>query len=99
MAIPTLAKRTPVQNIRSIWPKEPDFSDWLISPEGIDLLAQDCEVEIGNPKREGKGANFSCDIIANRVGDEKHVVGIENQFAKTNHDHFAKLLTYAVTHK
>lgn len=94
-----IAKRTPVENIKSVWAKETEFSDWLISQEGIDLLAQDCEVEIENPQREAKGTNFSCDVVANLVGDEKHVVVIENQFGRTNHDHLAKLLTYAAAHK
>jgi len=98
MAKLTIAKRIPVENIKTVWAKETEFSDWLISPEGIDLLAQDCEVEIENPQREAKGNNFSCDVVANLVGDEKHVVVIENQFGRTNHDHLAKLLTYAAAH-
>jgi len=95
----SIAKRTPVENIRSVWPKEPDFSDWLTTQEGIELIAQDLEVEIENPRREAKGSNFSCDVVANLVGDEKHIVVIENQFGRTNHDHLAKLLTYAAAHK
>jgi hypothetical protein len=95
----SIAKRTPVENIRSVWPKEPDFSDWLTTQEGIELIAQDLEVEIENPRREEKGSNFSCDVVANLVGDEKHIVVIENQYGRTNHDHLAKLLTYAATHK
>lgn len=94
-----IAKRVSVQNIRTVWPKEIDFSDWLITQDGIDLLAEDLEVEIENPRREARGTNFSCDVVANRVGDEKHVVVIENQFGRTNHDHLAKLLTYAAAHK
>jgi hypothetical protein len=93
----TIGKRTPVGNLRTIWPKEADFSDWLASSEGIDFLAQDLEIQIENPVRETKGANFPCDIVANMVGEEKHVVVIENQFGRTNHDHLAKLLTYAAT--
>jgi hypothetical protein len=93
-----IAKRTVVTNIRHLWPKEPDFSDWLVTQEGIDLIAEDLEVEIENPKREAKGSNFSCDVVANIVGDEKHIVVIENQFGRTNHDHLAKLLTYAAAH-
>lgn len=94
-----IARRTSVQKIRAIWPKEHDFSDWLITPDGVDFLAEELEVGIENPRREARGSNFSCDIVANLVGDEKHVVVIENQFGGTNHDHLAKLLTYAATHK
>ena len=95
----SIANRTPVEGIKSLWQKETDFSDWLTTQMGIDLLAQDLEIQIENPKREAKGSNFSCDIVANLVGDEKHIVVIENQFGRTDHDHLAKLLTYAATHK
>lgn len=94
-----ISKRAQVQNIRTIWQQETAFSDWLTTPEGIDLLAQDLEIAIENPRREARGSNFSCDIVANVVGDETHVVVIENQFGRTNHDHMAKLLTYAAVHK
>jgi len=95
----SIANRTPVDDIRTLWPKETDFSDWLTTQNGVELLAQDIEVQIENPRREAKGLNFSCDIVANLVGDEKHVVVIENQFGRTNHEHLAKLLTYAAAHK
>ena len=94
-----VAKRSQVKNLKTLWQQETHFSDWLATQDGIDLLAQDLEIEIENPRREGKGANFSCDIVANIVGDESHVVVIENQFGRTNHDHLAKLLTYAAVQK
>lgn len=94
-----VGKRSQVKNLRTLWQQETHFSDWLATQDGMDLLAQDLEIEIENPRREGKGANFSCDIVANIVGDESHVVVIENQFGRTNHDHLAKLLTYAAVHK
>jgi hypothetical protein len=94
-----VSKRTPVKSLKSLWHQETHFSDWLATQDGIDLLAQDLEIEIENPRRESKGANFSCDIVANIVGDESHIVVIENQFGRTNHDHLAKLLTYAAVHK
>jgi hypothetical protein len=53
-----VSKRTQVANIRTLWQQETYFSDWLITQDGIDLLAQDLEIEIENPHREGKGANF-----------------------------------------
>jgi len=94
-----IAKRSAVTNIRTVWPKEPEFSDWLITQAGIDLIAEDLDVEVENPRREAKGSNFSCDVLATLVGDEKHIVVIENQFGTTNHEHLGKLLTYAATHK
>lgn len=94
-----VSKRSQVKSLRTLWQQETHFSDWLATQDGVDLLAQDLEIEIENPRREGKGANFSCDIVANIVGDESHVVVIENQFGRTNHDHLAKLLTYAAVHK
>jgi hypothetical protein len=78
-----LSKRSQVANIKALWQQETLFSDWLITPDGIDLLAQDLEIEIENPRREGKGANFSCDIVANIVGDESHIVVIENELGVT----------------
>lgn len=95
----TIGKRTQVEDITSVWSKETEFSDWLVTSDGAELIAQDLEIEIENARREAKGSNFSCDVVANVVGDEKHVVVIENQFGRTNHDHLAKLLTYAAVHK
>jgi len=95
----TIGKRTPVDNLKTLWAKESEFSDWLVSHEGLDLIAQDLEIQIENPVREAKKTNFPCDIVANMVGEEKHIVVIENQFGRTNHDHLAKLLTYAATQK
>ena len=97
MVKPTVGKRVQAE-VRSVWPKENEFSDWLITPDGLELLANDLELQIENPIREAKAANFPCDIVGNLVGDEKHIVAIENQFGRTNHDHLAKLITYAATH-
>ena len=93
-----IGKQTILPSIKEIWPKEPEFSDWLSSEPGVELLAQDLGIEIENARREAKGANFPCDIVGNLVGDEKHIIVIENQFGRTNHDHLAKLLTYAAAH-
>jgi len=98
MAKVTIGKRAAVQNIRTVWAKELDFSDWLATTEGLELLSQDLDLQIENPKREFKGTNFPCDIVANLVGEDERKVVIENQFGRTNHDHLAKLITYAATH-
>jgi hypothetical protein len=93
-----VGKRT-LENVKNLWEKETEFSNWLASPEGLELIANDLEIEIENPIREAKAANFPCDIVGNLIGDEKHIIAIENQFGRTNHDHLAKIITYAATHK
>lgn len=92
-------KRTRVQNIREVWPKETDFSEWLMTDDGIEFLAQEIGIEIENPRRESRPGDYPCDIAANVLGDEDHIVVIENQYGKSNHDHLGKLLTYAAVHK
>lgn len=90
-----IGRRQRVENLRAIWPKETDFSDWLATEDGLALLAEDIGIEIEEPKRECRPGDFPCDVVGRKVGDENHVVVIENQFGKTNHDHLGKLLTYA----
>lgn len=87
-----------IRNIRGQWPNEAqDFTPWLANH--LELLAealglgadgltlQDTEVPVGA---------FSADIVATdttRQIDE--TVLIENQYGRSDHDHFGKLLTYA----
>lgn len=94
-----IGKRERVVDIRTLWKYETEFSDWLITEEGIGLLIQDMDIQIENPIRECRPGNYPCDIVASLIGDENHVVVIENQFGKTNHDHLGKFLTYASVHK
>ncbi len=98
MKIP-IAKRERVVDIRTIWKKETDFSDWLTTEDGLALVAQDIGIEVEDPRREVRPGDYPCDIVARLLGDENHVVVIENQFGKTNHDHLGKFLTYAAVHK
>ena len=94
-----IARRTQVLNLRQVWKTEPDFSDWLVTDDGIALLAEDLGISIENARRESKPGNFPCDIVGNLVGDEDHCVVIENQYDRTDHDHLGKMLTYAAVHK
>lgn len=78
---------------------ETDFSDWLVSEDGITLLAEELGIEIENLVRESRPGDFRCDIKGNLLGDENSIVVIENQFGRTNHDHLGKLFTYAAVHR
>jgi hypothetical protein len=93
-----IARRQRIANLREIWPKETDFSDWLVTEDGLALIAEDIGIEVEDPRRESCPGDFPCDIVGHALGDENHVIVIENQFGKTNHDHLGKLLTYASTH-
>jgi hypothetical protein len=90
-----IGKRERVMDLRSIWQKETDFSNWLVTEEGLQLIAEDIGLQIEEPRRECRPGDFPCDIVGQLAGDENHVVIVENQFGKTDHDHLGKLLTYA----
>lgn len=90
-----IARRQRVTNLREIWPRETDFSDWLVTEDGLALIAEDIGIEVEDPTRECRPGDFPCDIVGHVLGDDDHKVVIENQFGKTNHDHLGKLLTYA----
>lgn len=94
-----IGKKERVADVRQVWKKETDFSDWLATPDGTALLAEELEIEVDNLTRESKPGDYPCDVVGNVLGDENHVVVIENQYGKTNHDHLGKLLTYAAVHK
>ena len=87
-----------VTNLRQIWPIENDFSDWLVTDDGLALIKEHIGIDLEDPQRERPSANFYCDIVARAADEENHIVVIENQFGKTDHDHLGKLLTYAATH-
>lgn len=90
-----IGKRSPVTDLRTIWPKENDLSDWLVTDEGLSLIAEDIGVQVEEPQQECHPGDFRCDIVGHVLGEPGHVIVIENQFGKTNHDHLGKLLTYA----
>ena len=94
-----IGKKTRVQDIRSVWKIENDFSDWLVTEDGMSLLSEELGIEVENLRREVRAGDYPCDIVGNLLGDEHHVVVIENQYGKTDHDHLGKLLTYAAVHK
>lgn len=93
-----IGTRRQVKDLRRIWPTEPDFSNWLAKEDGLSLIAEDIGIEIENARRESRPGDYPADIVGHALGDENHVIVIENQFGKTNHDHLGKLLTYAAMH-
>jgi hypothetical protein len=95
--VPKIGKRVPV-NLREVWPRESDFSDWLVSEDGLELIADDIGLEMEDPRREEGIGDFPCDVSGHLLGDPSHRVVIENQFGRTNHDHLGKLLTHAAMH-
>ncbi len=83
-------------DIRNVWPDEAaDFTPWLATSEGLELLGDAIDLSIELVAKEARVGPFSADLLARVVGEEDHLIVVENQFGKTNHDHLGKLLTYA----
>lgn len=77
--------------LREIWKHEAhDFTTWL--EENIEVLRDQFEFELQNIRREHTTGNFNVDLVAE--DEDGHVVVIENQLEKSNHDHLGKVLTY-----
>jgi ribosomal protein L13 len=87
-----------VENVelREIWPDEArDFTPWLSTQDGLELLGTTIGDELELVEREANVGPFSADLLLRIPGEEEHLVVVENQFGKTNHDHLGKLITYA----
>jgi hypothetical protein len=83
-------------DLREVWQDEAkDFTPWLASEAGLDLLGETIGLELELVTQEANVGPFNADILAREVGEENHFVVIENQLGKTNHDHLGKLITYA----
>lgn len=82
---------------------EPQFSKWLAS-EGIEHIKEALGVELISEGTEVKpNKEFSVDILMSvdpqyTSGKPAKVV-IENQYGRTDHRHFSKLITYAVANE
>lgn len=77
--------------IRDVWKNEArEFTNWLF--DNIEVLAEELDVSLSSIDKEKAVGSFSADIIAeDTMGNS---VLIENQLAKTDHDHLGKILTY-----
>lgn len=79
---------------RDIWPHEAsDFTPWLAKEDNIAQLADAIGLELEVENVEVAVGPYSADILAKDTGTGQYVV-IENQLAKTNHDHLGKAITY-----
>ena len=97
------AKKTRIE-LSKQFGKEPQFSKWLAS-EGIEYIKEALGIELIPEGTEVKpNKKFSADIVLSvdpqysNNGKPAKVV-IENQYGRTDHEHFSKLITYAVTNE
>ncbi len=80
---------------RHVWADEAaDFTPWLAEEKNIALLGEALGLELEVESTEVAVGPYSADILAKDTGTGRFVV-IENQLAKTNHDHLGKAVTYA----
>lgn len=90
-------------SLRTRFGKEQDFSQWLAT-DGIEYIKQALGIELITQGTEVKpNGQFSSDIVLSvdpqyTSGKPAKVI-IENQYGKTDHNHFSKLITYAVTNE
>lgn len=90
-------------SLKSKFGKEIEFSQWLAT-EGIEYIKQSLGIELISEGTEIKpNGKFSTDIVLKvdpqySNGNPARVV-IENQYGRTDHNHFSKLITYAVTNE
>lgn len=80
--------------LREAWRHEAsDFTPWLAQPENLGKLAEALGIDdlepVGTEQWVGE---FKVDILAT-AGDEQVI--IENQLAKTDHNHLGQIITYA----
>lgn len=82
-------------DLREVWKHEAlNFTNWLSSPENLELLSDEIGVEITPIQTEAEVGKFRVDILAEEEGMGRKIV-IENQMESTDHDHLGKIITYA----
>jgi len=82
-------------DVREQWNDEAaDFTPWLASEEGLSLLSETLDMELELEDTEVPVGPYSADVVAIDSSSNARVV-VENQLAKTDHDHLGKTITYA----
>ena len=81
--------------LREVWKNEAaDFSKWLSTKEGLELLSEAVGVDLELMETESHVGKKRVDILAKISGSDQVAI-IENQIEDSNHDHLGKLITYA----
>ena len=89
-----LGRLTPVEP-RDYWKDEArEFTPWLAEGENIALLGETLGMELEVQATEEFVGAFRADILCMEMGTDR-VVLIENQLAKTDHNHLGQIMTYA----
>ena len=82
----------------SVFPREDHvFTPWLCQPDNLARLARTLGIELEVEATEVTTGIFRTDILARNLADGTRVV-IENQFGRSDHDHFGKSLAYMAAH-
>ena len=72
------------------------FTPWLAKPENLQRLGDAVGIHLDPVSIEASTGTFRTDIVARNSEDDGLVI-IENQFARSDHDHLGKALTYLAT--
>ena len=85
--------------LRSLFAREDrEFTPWLAEPANLARLSRTLGFEMELTATEASTGSFRTDVLATRSQDGVAVV-IENQFGRSDHDHFGKSLTYLAAHQ
>jgi len=86
-------------DLRTVFPREDQaFTPWLSQPENLARLARTLGLDIEIKGTEVGTGIFRTDILGTNLADDSTIV-IENQFGRSDHDHFGKALTYLAAHE
>jgi RecB family endonuclease NucS len=77
--------------LRDVWKHEArDFTTWL--QDNYEVLSEVLDVTLTGVEREKAAGDFSVDLVAE--DESGNAVVIENQLARSDHEHLGKLITY-----
>ena len=86
-------------NVRDQWTDEAkDFTPWVASPEGLNLLGVALRMDLELVQKEKPVGSYKADIVcedSSRSDSSNSIVVIENQLATSDHRHAGQAVTYA----